>query len=400
MMTRTIGKNVGWIGAVCSLAAGAGPLAQSAKSITLQVSETTGIRRTEYPVSARVELPRAVLADMDHVRLRANDADVPAQYSIDSRWDDRSVRAMGVDFNVSIGPGEGRTFRLEYGPDVTRPPSTAKGLTVVEDADAVQVGNVKFAKTGSPLMLSANYRGEFIGKGGNGVAITDRSGARYGLATAQLLTMEIVKRGPLLVIVRYTGRMPIEAGYSVPFTITCEMPNSKSWVKTTAVVEDPSGRVNAIGFETPLAFGEKPWTWDFGTDSGTYGVFRNAADAVLLTQTISPKGNEWVVQTGPQNELRPYETSAGTRTKVASGWGHILDARGAMAYGIDRFGSEAGSYTISLNGQGQATFSFAPAQPKTQHRFTVYEHFVTTPVAIGAATNPTAMLNPLVVRVN
>jgi hypothetical protein len=29
----------------------------------------------------------------------------------------------------------------------------------------------------------------------------------------------------------------------------------------------------------------------------------------------------------------------------------------------------------------------------------VYEHFVSTPVAIGAATNPTAMLSPLIVKV-
>ena len=36
----------------------------------------------------------------------------------------------------------------------------------------------------------------------------------------------------------------------------------------------------------------------------------------------------------------------------------------------------------------------------TQHRLTVYEHFVATPVAIGAATNPMAMLTPLVVSVD
>ena len=59
-----------------------------------------------------------------------------------------------------------------------------------------------------------------------------------------------------------------------------------------------------------------------------------------------------------------------------------------------------GSYAVSLNGEGQAVFSVTPAQPKTAHRLTVYQHFVATPVAIGAATNPTAMLNPLVVKVN
>jgi hypothetical protein len=53
----------------------------------------------------------------------------------------------------------------------------------------------------------------------------------------------------------------------------------------------------------------------------------------------------------------------------------------------------------AVEGQGQAVFGHAPAQPKTEHRLMVYQHFVTTPVAIGAATNPTAMLNPLLVKV-
>jgi len=35
--------------------------AQTGKSIAIQVSETTGIRRTEYPVSTRVNLPRGAL---------------------------------------------------------------------------------------------------------------------------------------------------------------------------------------------------------------------------------------------------------------------------------------------------------------------------------------------------
>ena len=65
----------------------------------------------------------------------------------------------------------------------------------------------------------------------------------------------------------------------------------------------------------------------------------------------------------------------------------------------DRFGAEPGTYSIALNGQGQAVFRFAPAQPAPHHRLTVYEHFVAAPVLIGAATSPTAMLNPLVVSV-
>jgi hypothetical protein len=129
-------------------------------------------------------------------------------------------------------------------------------------------------------------------------------------------------------------------------------------------------------------------------------VFRNATDVALLTQTVDARAtNAWTVQTGTQEALRPYESSTPGRARTAAGWGHILDAKAAVAFAIDRFATEAGTYTISLSGQGQAVFRFAPAQRSAPLRLTVYEHFVATPVPIGAATSPTAMLNPLVVSV-
>src|SRR5262245_59376989 len=104
---KKVGSEI-WLGVAIwavALAAGARIVTvaaeQTVRSINLQVSETTGIRRTEYPVSARVELPKSGLADPDHVALRTGGADVPAQYSVASRWDDQSVRALELDFNVS-----------------------------------------------------------------------------------------------------------------------------------------------------------------------------------------------------------------------------------------------------------------------------------------------------------
>jgi hypothetical protein len=395
-----MGISAGCLASVLAVLIGdPGPRAQTSKTVNLQVSETTGIRRTEYPVSARVDLARGALADLDHVRLRAADADVAAQYSVDARWEDGSVRTLGVDFNASIGPAETRTFQLEHGPEVNRSASVPRGLSLVEDADAIQVGNVRFSKRGYPLILSAQYRGELIGNGPNGFSV-DVAGFRRDLSSAGSIALDVVKRGPLLVVLRYSGRLPIDEKVSVPFSITCEMPNSKSWVKFTATLDDPSRRVTSLMFDTPLALGDKPWTWDFGTDSGTYGVFRNATDTAALAQTVTGKSGSWVVQTGPRGELRFYETSTGARIKTASGWGHILDGRNAVAFAIERFASEPGLYNITLDGEGRLSFSVSPATPKTSHRLTVYEHFVSTPVAIGAATNPTAMLSPLVVKQN
>ena len=130
------------------LPAHAAPLhAQAVKTITLQVSETTGIRRTEYPVSARVEVPRGGLAGLDHVRLRADGG--------------RRRRAVlgGVPLGRSVGarartglqrqhrtPANRAAIRSSTVQMSTRSASVPRGLTLVEEAEAIQVGNMKFGE--------------------------------------------------------------------------------------------------------------------------------------------------------------------------------------------------------------------------------------------------------------
>ena len=81
-------------------------------------------------------------------------------------------------------------------------------------------------------------------------------------------------------------------------------------------------------------------------------------------------------------------------------WGHIQDTKEAVAFALESRADQAdGSWNIKLEGSGQLAFSYATAFPATEHRMTVYEHFVTTPVQIGAATSPSAILSPLTVTV-
>jgi hypothetical protein len=201
-----------------------------------------------------------------------------------------------------------------------------------------------------------------------------------------------------VVSVRYTGRVPMSGG-DVGVTITCEMPNSKSWIKLTAAVDDPARRVRGLFFETPFALGAFPWTWDFGTDSGTYGAFRGTEEQVVLTQLVAAGNSSWHVDTGTAANSRVYERSLPGRANTVGGWGHLQDARNVIAFAIDRFVSTPGEYRIALDAQGHARFGRTSSQPPTSQRFTVYQHYVSTPVAIGAATSPTAMVRRLEVKV-
>jgi len=381
------------ISALLLSALGLATSAQTPAARTFRVRETAGIRRTEYPITARITLPRGAIKSAGQARLMSNEMEVVAQFTTAASWEDGSVQALDVDFNSTLDPEEERRYVLQYGPGVAATAKPARGLTAEDQPDAVQVGTVKFLKSGSPLIASATYGGERIGSGPNGLALTDNKGQRHDLSSAMNPRLEIVRPGPVTVGLRYTAALPIEAGYAVPIEILIEMPSSKSWVKLAATVRDPSRRVKDLSIETPLAFGAMPILWDFGTDSGTYGVFRNPTDAVLLTQTRNASGGNWKIETSSQGQpRRPYETSAGTRVKVASGWGHLQDAKAAVAFAVEGFGRDEGTYFAALDGKGQAAFRYVPAEPATEHHLTVYQHYVTTPVAIGAATNPTSML--------
>jgi hypothetical protein len=331
-----------------------------------------------------------------NARLRRDASDVPAQLTAEAMWDDGSTRTLGVDFNVSLGPLERRPYVLEFGPGVKSSPPGARGLTVTEEADALQAGSFRFTRTGAPLVAAANYfKTNFIGTGRNGLGVTDRAGVRHEIAAAQGLAVTIVKPGPLKIVLRYAGRLTLDAATTLPFEIALEMPNSKSWLKMSATVQDPAARVRQIAFDSPLAFAALPLTWDFGTENGTYGAFRNATDTAVLQQTVNAKGPAgWTVATGTEGAtLTPYEASV--TPGRSHGSGHLVDARGAVAFGFADFGKEPGVYRIALTGGGQTSFSFEPGRPMKELRLTVYQHFVPTPVAIGAATSPASMLNPL-----
>ena len=113
-------------------------------------------------------------------------------------------------------------------------------------------------------------------------------------------------------------------------------------------------------------------------------------------QIVSRQGNSsWRIETGTEPDLRPYEVSMVERRAAVGVWGHLIGPDGAVAFGIPGMADAPGTYTVALDGRGQASYRFAPlAGAGTTLRLAVYQHFVSTPVAIGAATTPASMLNP------
>lgn len=378
--------------AVTVLAAVAVNAAAQPTTVAIHVRETGGIRRSAFPVTARVPLPRAALADTAYARLLLKDAEVPAQVTATSRWPDGSLQWVDVDFNVSPGPGDVVDYVFEYGPGVSAA-AVARGLSVTEEPDAIQVGNVRFGRSAAPLMSSVKYRDEAIAAGVNGVMVIDAAGVEHALSSADGLKVEVTKRGPLVVALKYSGTVALPGAARAPVSLTIEMPSSKSWVKFTAVVDDPSRQGSALTLSTPLALGPLPWVWDFGTSRWTYGQLRTATDNVVLRAARETSGVQWSVAAGPKGREQPVETNAIDHSPF-NGWGHIQGGKEVVAFAVEGVADRNGTTRVALSGDGQTTFRFSPSPSQTHLELTVYEHFVATPVQIGAATSPPAILSP------
>src|SRR6185295_2428105 len=115
--------------------------------------------------------------------------------------------------------------------------------------------------------------------GPNGFAIVDTAGLVHDAASAERSKVDVLKRGPLMVQLRYSGELRLGADYMVGYATTVEIPNSKSWAKITTEVIDPQRRVREVSLHTPLAIGDQPWTWDLGTGSWSYGLLRAPAES-------------------------------------------------------------------------------------------------------------------------
>jgi hypothetical protein len=364
-------------------------LAEGPTPISIRVTETAGIRRVRFPATARVHFARGALVTLRNVRLLVAGEETPAQFTAEKSWPNGSVEWLDVDWNASLGPSESATYQLEYGAGITAMEAPRGGLTVAEDDDGIRVGQVRFSKSGNPLVASVKYRHEDIGKGVNGLYVIDGTGTRHEVSEAKA---EIVKRGPLLVVIRYAGKITVANDYSVSFTMTIEMPSSKTLVKVAISLDDPSHRLREVGLGTPLGFsGPMPWLWDFGTFRWTYGSLRSDSDSVTMTQT--PAG-DWTLQTGTQ----VYEKSPAGHTEPVR-WGHFQDGREVVAFAVERGRQETGAWRVTFNGGGQAMYSFVTEPSVSHYDFAVSQHFVMSPVQLGAVTSPPSILSPLEVVV-
>jgi len=124
----------------------------------MTVTETAGIRRFGYPVSAVIELQTPV-PDIEHFRLIEHGKPVAAQFR-PMGDPSRAIRAVSLDVNVSHAPLETRTYVVEYDSRGV-PAAPRKGLRVIADGDVFRIrhpGDLEFVVPRNLLGLLTGVR--------------------------------------------------------------------------------------------------------------------------------------------------------------------------------------------------------------------------------------------------
>jgi hypothetical protein len=324
----------------------------AAQSVSFTVTETAGLRRFSYPVTASLECPRGSLLDAESARLTdGQKQEVPAQFTVMSNWPDGTVRGLDIDLAPSAGPLETQTYHVELGQRPTRP--ARAGLSVTETADELLVASAaiqhRIRRDGNPLLNSIAFGDtEFIGAD--------------GIRTSSVPSpVEVVKRGPFNVTLKLG---PVRLEYV----------NTKSWVKITQVAPEP----RALTVDAHFQLTELPLLWDVGVGSWLYGTLKKSDEVMTLHYLDS----HWIVSTG--QPATPFALA-----KSFDGCGHLADGRKVAAFGILHASPEV---KTELAGNGHVRMS------AKRKELVTYFHVVKQPIPVTAVTSPQAMIAPLEVR--
>jgi hypothetical protein len=403
----------GWIGAGLAAAAfgraaafaGASARADGPEALTFRLEETAGLRRFGYPVHTLV--PGNPVGP--NFRLERDGKPVAAQFRKVETADGRP--AVALDFNASPGPLETQVYAVRFG-DVEPGPEPKAGMTVTHDGGEFRVANGSVLTFTLPDTLDGflksvrNARLEFIrtGQPSRGLSLQARArDVQVPLGTKGVVT----RQGPIAVGLRYAGTVTVPGGQPLRSVVDLTFPNSKSWVEARWSVNDPEGLVAMMGVDVPLLVEGAPTLIDLGASDTVYGQIRGDEWMTLKAgrrpgePAPSSSWEVFKVQPGSAVGAEARFAAAPPRGAAAEGWAHVIDRSRCTAVAVAGFGSPwYDEITTRADGRVELQRWFArtgegAAPVEGPKSLTFWLHFVTTPVQVGAATSPQAMLAPL-----
>jgi hypothetical protein len=362
------------------------------KTLTVTVSETAGLRRFGYPVHVYLPITDDSITK-DRIRLLEAGKPVAAQFRPILSFVPNVKKVVALDFNVSIGPLEKKTYTVEYGSDVKAGPEPKGGLTVEETEAAITVrsgGMTYVVRRDLKGLLDEVRTGKtsYLKPDSAGLLVNDKP--VLGNASAKV---EVAYHGPLATVLRFERVIELR---NAPRFVGVEItfPRSKSWVEFHVQLLGRQHATRSLSASLNLAIEGKPTLVDFGAGSMVYTTLA-AKEAASLTAS-SEKKPAWEVRVGKMPNLTPFALPAGKLEAIpAEGWAHVMDSKRCTALAIHQFGKRV-EHRILAEADGKLTWT-REVTGETEMRF--WLHFVGMPVQVGAVTSPQSMMAPLQVDV-
>ena len=355
------------------------PALLPAQVAKFRVRESAGLRRFNIPVRTSIR------TDVSPLALHENGKPIPAQFT------PRGDGTVEIDFNASHAPWEVREYRVERG----------SGPAVMSSISVAQANGVFAVRSGLQYDVPENLLGllrqvstgkiSYLRPGSQGLALNYKDDVEFragGTGHWNVPIKAIVtKRGPLVAAIRFESMEGLRGDRSVKSVVEMEFPRSKSWVEVRWTVDDPNRWVTAMMADLNLLMEGGPTVVDFGANNTVYlGLRQGQRAALSASMPVALDLPRWFVHLGS-------DIYASGKQARAEGWAHIMDPQRSTAVAVDGFGRESND-RIEVAADGRLVIRRDIIRGNERYmRFWI--HFVSSPVQIGAATSPQAILNPL-----
>ncbi len=172
---------------------------QAVPITTVRIDEIWHTVRPREPVRFSLPLARGVLSNVDDLRLKLEDEELPIQTRILSKWPDGSVRWALLDFQADLDLRLGADLDVYSGAGPR--PTPAKAIRIDETDATIQVDtgaiSVDIFKTGAPRLDNVRARDglALASTGGLSLDIHDEF---LGLLTLETTEASVATAGPLV----------------------------------------------------------------------------------------------------------------------------------------------------------------------------------------------------------
>ena len=152
-------------------------------AIPIELLDESGVSRNAAEVRAGIPLPQGGIFSLENLRLENHQGtQVPAQYSVLSKWPDGSLRFVLATFSAGIKANEKQVWRMRAGTKVRH--TKQNRINLIETADTITIKNKTFSavidKKRFNLIKSSTLNGKPAGNfSPDGLVVVDAFGKKY-----------------------------------------------------------------------------------------------------------------------------------------------------------------------------------------------------------------------------